>query len=220
MSHEADSFIDEVTEEVRRERLFATFRKYGWIAILAVILIVGGASWNEIRKSRAKTAAEALGDAILAAGRADTSAGRVSELSSIPVEGAAADVTGLIVAAEQLAADDQEAAVAVLRPVAEDPEAPAAYSDLAAFKMALIGAPAVDDALRAQLLERVARPGAPYRPLALEQQAMDLAAAGETDAAIEAAQTLLQEPGLTAGIRQRVTQLLVVLGEEAGETAG
>ena len=30
-----DSFIDEVTEEVRRDRLFAVFRKYGWIGVLA-----------------------------------------------------------------------------------------------------------------------------------------------------------------------------------------
>ena len=27
-----DSFIEEVTEEVRRDKLFALFRKYGWIA--------------------------------------------------------------------------------------------------------------------------------------------------------------------------------------------
>ena len=31
-----DSFIDEVTEEVRRDRLFAAFRKYGWIGVLLV----------------------------------------------------------------------------------------------------------------------------------------------------------------------------------------
>ncbi|MFD1808819.1 hypothetical protein ACFSHQ_13850 [Gemmobacter lanyuensis] len=36
-----ESFIDEVTEEVRRDKLFATFRKYGWIGILAVLGIVG-----------------------------------------------------------------------------------------------------------------------------------------------------------------------------------
>ena len=37
-----DSFIDEVTEEVRRDRLFAIFRKYGWIGAVLVALIVGG----------------------------------------------------------------------------------------------------------------------------------------------------------------------------------
>ena len=32
-----DSFIDEVTEEVRRDRLFAMFRKYGWIGVAIVL---------------------------------------------------------------------------------------------------------------------------------------------------------------------------------------
>ena len=35
-----ESFIEEVTEEVRRDRLFAAFRKYGWIGVLLVLLTV------------------------------------------------------------------------------------------------------------------------------------------------------------------------------------
>ncbi len=30
-----DSFVDEVTDELRRDRLFAAFRKYGWIGVAA-----------------------------------------------------------------------------------------------------------------------------------------------------------------------------------------
>ena len=46
-----ESFIDEVNEELKRDRLFALMRKYAWIAVLAVVLIVGGAAWNEWRKA-------------------------------------------------------------------------------------------------------------------------------------------------------------------------
>ena len=42
-----DSFIDEVTEEVRRDRLYALLRKYGWVGIAVVVAIVGWASWTE-----------------------------------------------------------------------------------------------------------------------------------------------------------------------------
>ena len=62
-----ESFIDEVTEEVRRDKLYAGLRKYGWIGILGVLLLVGGASVNEWMKARERAAAEAAGDAILAA---------------------------------------------------------------------------------------------------------------------------------------------------------
>ena len=54
---DTDSFIDEVTEEVRRDRLFGLMKRYGWIAALAVLLIVGGAAWNEWRKAQDRAAA-------------------------------------------------------------------------------------------------------------------------------------------------------------------
>ncbi|KKK62940.1 hypothetical protein LCGC14_2999320, partial [marine sediment metagenome] len=67
-----DSFIDEVTEEVRRERLFGFLRRYGWIAVLAVVLIVGGAAYNEWRNASERAEAQAFGDALLAALEADS----------------------------------------------------------------------------------------------------------------------------------------------------
>ena len=69
----SDSFIEEVTEEGRRDRLFAMIRRYGWIAVLAVLTLVGGAAWNEWRKAQDVAAAQTLGDGIVAALEADDS---------------------------------------------------------------------------------------------------------------------------------------------------
>ena len=33
MANQNDSFIDEVTEDLRRDRLFGLYRRYGWIAL-------------------------------------------------------------------------------------------------------------------------------------------------------------------------------------------
>lgn len=52
MANENDSFIDEVTEDLRRDRLFAAFRRYGWIAGLVILAIVGGAAWREYSRAR------------------------------------------------------------------------------------------------------------------------------------------------------------------------
>ena len=93
-----DSFIEEVTEEVRRERLYKMFRRYGWIGITAVVLLVGGAAWNEWNKAQKAAEAQALGDAILVAAEArDTAA-----LDAIDVDGEAAAVLGFLAAAENL----------------------------------------------------------------------------------------------------------------------
>ena len=54
-----ESFIDEVTEEVRRDRLFAIFRKYGWIGVVIVLGVVGGTAYNEWSKSKDAARAQA-----------------------------------------------------------------------------------------------------------------------------------------------------------------
>ena len=84
---ETDSFIDEVTEEVRRDRLFAMFRKYGWIGILGVLLIVGGAAWNEWQKARAEAAAQSFGDKVAAAMANNEPAARETALTGIEAGG-------------------------------------------------------------------------------------------------------------------------------------
>ena len=39
MANQNDRFIDEVTEDLRRDRLFLMMRRYGWIAVLLVFVL-------------------------------------------------------------------------------------------------------------------------------------------------------------------------------------
>lgn len=206
-----DSFIDEVTEEVRRDRLFALMRKYGWIGILIVVLIVGGAAFNEWRKARSTSEAQAFGDAVMAAMQSDDSA---SALAAVPAEGDQRAVLDLLGSAAALEADDRDAALAKLAEIAADPALPASYRQLAQLKSVLIAGASMPAADRDAILATLSAPGAPYRALALEQQALALVEAGETEAAIAALRALLEEPDLTAGLQARVTQLIVALGGE------
>ena len=57
-----ESFIQEVSDEVRRDRLFNLFRKYGWIGVCLILLLVGGAGINEWRKNKERVTAEQNGD--------------------------------------------------------------------------------------------------------------------------------------------------------------
>jgi hypothetical protein len=52
-------------------------RRYGWIAVLVVLALVGGAAWNEWRKARDAAQAQGLGDAMIAALEANESDARV-----------------------------------------------------------------------------------------------------------------------------------------------
>ena len=49
-----DSFIKEVSEEVRRDKLFKYLKKYSWIGIIAIIIIVCIVAYNEWKKNYEK----------------------------------------------------------------------------------------------------------------------------------------------------------------------
>ncbi len=209
---ETDSFIEEVTEEVRRDRLFRLFRKYGWIAVAAVVLLVGGAAWNEYTKAKARAEAEAKGDAILAALDADDSTARQAALAAIADAGGAAPIVAMLEAAEAEAAGDTAAAAAALGAIAADSAQPPLYRDLATLKRAMLTAADTDPAERIAALEPLTAPGAPFRVLAEEQIALAEIESGARGAALERLRALSQDTEASQGLRLRVARLIVALG--------
>ncbi len=210
-----DSFIDEVTEELRRDRMLGYLRRYGWIAILAVILLVGGTAWNEWRKATDRASAEAFGDAVLAALENDAPADRVQALAQIQVTGAQAGLVQLLSAGELLQSD-RAAALAALQTAAEDTALPDAYRQLATLKRVIAGGAEIPLAEREALLARLSQPGQPMRPLALEQTALLQLEQGNRETAIEILADLLEQSDVSEALRRRVTQLIVALGGEVG----
>lgn len=215
---ETDSFINEVTEEVRRDRLFALLKRYGWIAILAVLLLVGGAAWTEYRAASDRAAAEAVGDALLAALANSDPAARMAALDAVPQDGASAAVGLLITAAAQQEAGDLDAAITTLDQLATRQDVPAIYRDLAAFKAAMLDA-GTDPAARRTRLDALANPGQPFALLAQEQLALADLAAGDRDAAVAQLTAIVQDAGVTQALRDRVQTLMVALGAPLPYTA-
>lgn len=209
---DTDSFIDEVTEEVQREKLFRLFKRYGWIPVVAVVAIVGGTAWNEYRKAQARDAAQSLGDSVLQVLESDEIATQPIALSELAVPEDAEPVISLLVGATQMTNENPQAAVEALLPVASDQTISVVYRDLAALKIVMMPRDAVEPETRAQLLQQVIVPGAPYRLLGLEQQVIGAVNDGKIDEAIAQAQDILQETGVSAGLQQRLVQLIVALG--------
>ena len=211
---DTDSFIDEVTEEVRRDALFAQFRRYGWIAVVAVVAIVGGATWNEFNKSQTASGAQATGDALLFALGTPEASEQAAALQGADLQSSDAEIVRqLLLSAAQLDAGDAEAAAATLNAAATT-DVDAAYKDLTAFKAVL----AQSDTLSAQdrriAFEALSALGRPMALFASEQIALLEIEAGNTEAAITRLQTISLDAGASAGLRQRASQLIVALGGE------
>lgn len=210
-----DSFINEVTEELRRDRMVGYLRRYGWIAVLLILLIVGGTAWNEWRKATDRANAEAFGDAVLAALENDAPEDRVRALAGVEATGAQAGLVQLLSAGELLQTD-RAAALQALGAAAEDTALPEATRQLAALKRVIAGGADLAPDERAAVLERLAQPGQPMRPLALEQTALLQLEQGNVETAIEILTDLLSQSDVSDTLRRRATQLVVALGGEVG----
>jgi hypothetical protein len=207
-----DSFIDEVTEEVRRDKLYALFRRYGWIGVVVVLAIVGGAGFTEWRKVQAEHRAEAFGDAVLEALDLGAPQERSAALAAVPTDGEQTAILKLLLASDPV--EDRAGALAALEALANDAAQPASYRDLAVLRRVVIVGAELPVADRRALLDPIAAPGRPYRTMALEQLAYLLVEEGKTEEAIAQFTALLSDQESPAGVRGRAEQMIVALGGE------
>jgi hypothetical protein len=211
-----DSFIDEVTEEVRRDRLFAAFRKYGWIAGLLVVLVVGGTAWREFSIARDASSAQAFGDALLDALDMGEESARAAALAEVPATGSQKALKALILASDPAA--DKAGALAALADVAADTGEPQLYRDLADLRRVLLAGPDLPLADRRTALEGIT--GRAFDLLAREQLAYLLIEEGKSDEAITALTALVQDQAAPNGLIARASQAIVALGGAVPDIAG
>lgn len=216
--HNPDSFIEEVTEEVRRDRLFAAFRKYGWIGALAVVAIVGGTAWREWTASQAVARAEAFGDGLLEALDVGGSAERREALAAVQATGGQKAIVDLLLASDP--AEDKAATLAALDRLIADPGQPQSLRDLATLRRVVVAGTEMPLADRQGALDGIAQPGRPFRTLAQEQLAYLQIEAGDTEGAIALLQALTVDQEASGPLRSRAAQVITALGGAPATDAG
>lgn len=212
-----DSFIDEVTEAVRRDKLYAAFRKYGWIGGLVILVIVGGVGWTEYGKSRADARAQAFGDALIDAVDLGDAKERLAAVAAIPADGGQVAIRDLLQAS--VASEDRAATLAALDKLAADVSVPEVYRDLAVLRKVLFQGSESAIADRRAALQSIAVPGRALRVLAEEQLAYLLIEEGKPDQALAALSTLYQDQESPQGLLDRVGQAILALGGTVPERA-
>ena len=212
---DTDSFLQEVSEELRRDRLYRNMRKYGWIAILLVIVIVGAATYREYLKSQAEMEAELFGTSIIEALNERNAADRISKLQKInaPGENAKA-VVAMLLSAESIGNETASLEMNNLSDAIEVSSIDPHYRDLLNFKTLLKSSEIMNLDERMKAFSALSKPGNPFRLLAEEQMALIELELGNTDSAIEKISNILLDAELTAGLRNRATQMMIALGKD------
>jgi hypothetical protein len=212
-----DSFIDEVTEEVRRDKLFAAFRRYGWIGVVLILGIVGGAGYTSWQQNQQQARAQAFGDAILDAVDIGSVPDRLAAFGAIPVTGGQVAIQDLLVASAPAA--DKGAALSALDKLAADQTVPQVYRDLAVLKKVLLAGGDMPLADRRAALSAIDVPGRPLRVLVEEQLAYLLIEEGKPAEALTALTTLFQDQETAAAQLQRLSEVILALGGTVPERA-
>jgi hypothetical protein len=210
---QSDSFIEEVTQEVRRDRLFAAMKKYGWVAILAVLVIVGGAAWREWTASQERATAQATGDALLTALSVDSAEERLAALAQVDASKPAGQAAvGMLKAAELLRADKPAEAVAAFDAIATDGTLPEIYRQIAGLKALLAAGDTLDTDARKLRLEALVQGGGALRLVAEEQLALLEVSLAQPEAAIERLNRIVADAEASQGLRDRASRLIVAMG--------
>jgi len=212
---DTDSFLQEVSEELRRDRLYRNIRKYGWIAILLVIMIVGGATYREYMKSKTAQAAQLFGTSIIDALNEKDIDDRIAKLQTINAPGDNAKVViAMLLSAELNGSETPAMEKSSLSSLTQGSSIDSHYRELLNFKILLGSAETMDLEERMIAFKALRKPGNPFRLLAEEQIALIELEQGNTDNAVEKISQILLDAELTAGLRNRATQLMIALGKD------
>lgn len=210
------NFIEEVDEEVRRDRMETLWKRFspfiiGAVAIL-LLAVAGHQVWKHFEDEKAAAAGAAFSAALTQAqtGKQVEAAQTLADLAKTAPKGFA-QLARFQQAAVLIEAKDIPAAIAVYDAIAADSSADARFRDLARYLAAFHGLDSLEpDVLRQKLAGIVA--DSPWYANARELQALVDLKAGNTEAARRQLTALADDPLVPAGLRGRAAELLAALG--------
>jgi hypothetical protein len=213
-----DNFVDEVEEELKRDRQLELWRKYGKFAVAAAFVVVIGVAsvigWRQIQTNRQIEAGLLYSDALDLAARGKT-ADALSAFKALSDKGTEgyADLARFQEAALLARQGNEAAAAKVYDAIAKDTGTDPLFRDLALIFYALA---VVDRADAAELEARLAPLGeksSPWRSTAREVLAMLAQRRGDTAKAREIYKSLAEDNDAPPGARSRAAEFLSILGD-------
>lgn len=214
----ADQFIREVEEELRQERLWKLWQRFGpyviGVAVAVVLATAGKVGWESWRDKRLQEQANAFAAAqALYATDPAAAAAKFRELAA-SADAGFASLARLMAAAALMEAGRRAEAVAVLKENAAAGTDPALDQVSALFAVEYRLDDGDAQALRAELAP-LAKPDAVFRHSAREHEAVLAMRSGDPERARALSKEIVDDATAPPGQKSRLRELLEILGPEA-----
>jgi hypothetical protein len=215
-----ETFLREVDENLRRDRLRDFAKKYGgWLAgAVALFLIASGGFiwWQQHKVERSEQQAEQLAEVFKNIGSGAT-AGAPKTLDQMSDSGTkAVRATAMFTrAALALQQNDTKLAIAKYREIAEDSSLPQPYRDAALLRQTALEFDTLQPQQVISRLQPLAKPGAPWFGSAGEMTALALIKQGQPAQAAQLFAAIAKDKSVPGPIRARAVQIASSLGVDA-----
>jgi hypothetical protein len=220
MSEQTDTFVREVQDEIRRERLAQLWDRYGVIAIgLAALLVISviGYKYFEYSSQKAREAAGQKFEAatrLVATGKAEEAQQAFEAMSKSAPSGYGA-LSRLRVAGALAEENKRAEAVAAYDAVAKDGSADVLLRDFATLQAALLRVDEADWTEMQNRLKDLINDGNAWRSSARELLGLAAMKAGKQDEARKAFEQVLGDSSATPATVQRAQMMMTILTEGA-----
>jgi len=220
-----ETFLREVDENLRRDRIRAAAKKNAKWAIAALVLFLAGAGgliwWQQHQIKRSETQVEQLADIYKnvgegLVGNAPQQLDELSKSGSKAVRGSA-EFTAAAVAIQQ---GDNKTAVAKYREIAGDRSLPKPYRDAALIRQTALE---FDQIRPDEVIARLApltKPGEPWFGTAAEVTGLALIKQGKKEEAGRLFAAIAKDKNAPQPIRERAMQVAASLGVDASGALG
>jgi hypothetical protein len=200
---ENESFIDEVTEEVRRDKLYLLLKRYGWVPVIVIITVILTSIFIEIRNNAKVIEAENLGDLLASSLSGDT---EVKAILSNDISSTPKSLIALLLEAKILENKlEYQTAIAAYETVLSREEIPTSLRDFVKFKLVLL---VKDDPIGVKkLIGDLINPDGSFYLLGLEQKVLIEIGEKRWNEAIANLNLILADPDVSQGMISRATQI-------------
>jgi hypothetical protein len=216
----SDTFLREVEENYRRDRLRDFLRDYGkWLALALVLFLGAVAGWIYWQNRKTQAAAEESVElqsvfTDIGRGQAQTVPQRLQglEKSDSDIVRASAMMTGAAMALEK---NDRSQALAKYRELADDDSMPQVYRDAASIRLTALEFDTLQPQQVIARLEPLAKPGTPWFGSAGEMTALAHLKAGRKNEAARIFAAIAADGQVPDTLRSRAVQIAGTLGVDA-----